>query len=622
LTARVPEQLPRHAIQAELEPGSFDAKARTVRVVWSTGARVRFWDFSAGEYDLTLGLEPKNVDLDFARQGAPVLNAHRSYSAEDVVGVVEKIGVDGTRGTATLRFSKRPDVQPIVQDVADGVLRFVSVGTRLRKLRDITEKGDEVPHYFAELHEPLEISLAPIPKDRGAVMQTEGAERFPVSIARKEPTMPEPIIIDPKQPAAPDAVTLAERARVSEIVQLVDKAKLPHSLALTLIEKGKSLDQARDIILSTLAEQSDSLQIRSGISPIRDEADKRREFTAAAGEALGSRGAFVKISAQAESFVGWPIVKLTEECIRRNGQRFPSFSADKIVTQALHSTSDFPEILANAFGKRLRMGYDAAVGGVQALAKQSSARDFRAKRSVILGEAPELLLVTENGEFKRGTMAEAGESYSLATFGRIFAISRQALVNDDLDAFSQAAQAFGAAARERERSNLAALVTSNPNMADGVPVFHATHGNLAASGGALSVTTLGAARLAMRKQKGVDGVTPIEMAPTSLLVPAALETPAEQVLASIAAATVDDANPFSQKLELVVDARLDAASATAWYLVARSAEGLEYAYLEGQQGVQVFTREGFDVDGLEIKARLDFGAGWIDWRSWYKNAGA
>ena len=49
---------------------------------------------------------------------------------------------------------------------------------------------------------------------------------------------------------------------------------------------------------------------------------------------------------------------------------------------------------------------------------------------------------------------------------------------------------------------------------------------------------------------------------------------------------------------------------------------IEYAYLEGQQGAYIETRNGFDVDGVEIKCRLDFGAKAIDWRGLYKNPGA
>jgi hypothetical protein len=74
----------------------------------------------------------------------------------------------------------------------------------------------------------------------------------------------------------------------------------------------------------------------------------------------------------------------------------------------------------------------------------------------------------------------------------------------------------------------------------------------------------------------------------------------------------------------IAEPRLDAASDKAWYLIANpnQIDTIEYAYLEGQQGAYIESRNGFDVDGVEIKARLDFGAKAIDWRGLYKNSGA
>jgi len=41
----------------------------------------------------------------------------------------------------------------------------------------------------------------------------------------------------------------------------------------------------------------------------------------------------------------------------------------------------------------------------------------------------------------------------------------------------------------------------------------------------------------------------------------------------------------------------------------RQIDTVEYCYLEGQQGVYIETKQGFEVDGVEIKARMDFGRG-------------
>jgi hypothetical protein len=161
---------------------------------------------------------------------------------------------------------------------------------------------------------------------------------------------------------------------------------------------------------------------------------------------------------------------------------------------------------------------------------------------------------------------------------------------------------------------------TGPTMDDTNVLFHASHGNVAGSGAAISEATLSAGRLAMRTQTGLGG-TRISVVPRYLLVPPDLETTAEKQLSAIQATATSDVNPFAQ-LTPVVEARLTDASTTRWYLTSDTVDGLEYAYLEGQEGPQIETRNGFEVDGVEIKVRLDFGAGFVDHRGWYSNAGA
>lgn len=169
------------------------------------------------------------------------------------------------------------------------------------------------------------------------------------------------------------------------------------------------------------------------------------------------------------------------------------------------------------------------------------------------------------------------------------------------------------------------LLTANsgtgPTMADGNPLFHATHGNVAGSGGAISVTTLAAARQAMRTQKGLDGKSPVGATPRYLVVSPAKETEAEQALAQLYPATVTDANPFSGRLELLVEPRL---TGTRWYLFADPAGApvLEYAHLQSAPGPQFSMREGWEVLGAEFRVTLDFGCGALNWRGAYANAGA
>lgn len=665
--------LPTQALQAEILPSSVNVENRTVDVIWSTGAKVGFSDWEIGDYFLTLGLAEENVRLDFARSGAPVLDNHSNWGGvESVKGVIDSISVDGTMGVATLRFSKRPEVDSVWQDVVDGILRFVSVGTRLHRLEDITEEDDKIPHYFATDHEPLEISLANIPRDRGAVMQSEGTEkpeRFPVEIvnqsaqaahkgeskmkdstkksaakqaatdteetrveqteesAPKAPAVetkpeskPEPTVTQADIDAAVEKGKADERKRVSGIRKVAEQAGLGEDFVAGLVDDGATIDQAREAALAKLADRDDSLGIRPHTSVGVEERDKvSQAITVAIEHRLD---AAVELTDGAQDFVGFSLVEMGRFMLERQGVSTRGLNRARIAEQALHTTSDFPEILANVGNKRLQMAYQNTPRTFVPWCRQATATDFKQMSVAQLGEAPALLEVSESGEFKRGTIGEKAEKYQLATYGRVVGVTRQAIVNDDLSAFSRIIPAMGAQAANLQSDVVYAILTANGNMADGTALFHADHGNQSASAAAPSVTTLGAARAAMRAQKGVDGVTPINVRPRYLIVPVALETSAEQLVTTITPDQAGNVNPFVGNTVVVPEPRLDADSASKWYQAAdpSTIDTIEYAFLEGQTGPFIETRNGFDVDGVEIKVRLDFAAKAIDWRGLYRNS--
>lgn len=288
-------------------------------------------------------------------------------------------------------------------------------------------------------------------------------------------------------------------------------------------------------------------------------------------------------------------------------------------------TSDFASALAIASNKVLLEAYEAAESQIKKASRQVSAPDFRPINTVRVSNGVELGKVLENGEFTHGQITDAGGSFVLETYGKIFALTRQAIYNDDLGAFEQSSSLFGRGAAQTEARIFAQLLEMNgeagPTMSDNKALFHADHGNLAASGAVLSIDSLSAGRTAMRRQKGLAGEA-IRVDPAMLIVPPELETLAEQLVTEIAAATADNVNPFQSKLMVLTDANLT--DDQAWYLAAMPGrpEGLQHAYLNGVNGPQVFTREGFETDASEFKVRLDFGAGFVDYRAWYKNPGA
>ena len=134
----------------------------------------------------------------------------------------------------------------------------------------------------------------------------------------------------------------------------------------------------------------------------------------------------------------------------------------------------------------------------------------------------------ENGEFVRIYLGDSKESYALTTWGGIVPITRKVVLNDDLQALTRIPAGLGIAAATLESDTVWAVITANANMADGLPLFHATHKNLTATNGLAAVANITAARKAMRKQTAPKG-TILNLIPKYLIIPAALEGIAVQI---------------------------------------------------------------------------------------------
>lgn len=170
------------------------------------------------------------------------------------------------------------------------------------------------------------------------------------------------------------------------------------------------------------------------------------------------------------------------------------------------------------------------------------------------------------------------------------------------------------------------LLTTNPVLGDGNALFSVEHSNQGASL-PMTLAGLAAARSAMRKQKGVAGLAHLDPQPKFLVVPVALETDAEQLLASLVDPARGNNTPnseFIRGLTLVADPRLDDASTTTWYLAAdpRQIEGILRAYLSGQPRPYLEENHEFKNDAVSFKVRLDFAAGVMDYRGLFRSSGA
>ena len=309
----------------------------------------------------------------------------------------------------------------------------------------------------------------------------------------------------------------------------------------------------------------------------------------------------------------------------RSGVSVRGLSTDELFQRAAHSTSDFPLVVSNAMGKVAAEAYQAAESPLKALARQRTLPNFKESTSIRLGEMGRLEEMTEQGEFKGTTRAENGETLHLRTFGRKINVSRKLMIDDDLNLLGDMTAAMGQAAAQTEADELVLLLTGNPDLSDGTAVFDASRGNYATTGTAMGlpggITALSAGRKHMRTVKGLDGKTIIDAAPRFLIVGPDSETDAEKVLTTIYPATAEDVNPFTGKLQLVVEPRLTGAG---WYLMADPARiaSIQYAYLASAPGVQIQRMDAWETLGMSFRAFLDFGCGWLDWRGAYHATGA
>lgn len=260
-------------------------------------------------------------------------------------------------------------------------------------------------------------------------------------------------------------------------------------------------------------------------------------------------------------------------------------------------------------------------------ARRTTAPNFKEVSRPILSAIPTPIKVGEGEEYSFASPGDSKEVYRLAKYGSTFAITWEALVNDELNSFYDITAKFGQAARRLEDDLAYVPITGNQVMTeDNVALFHANHNNLVGSGGTPpTVASLGVMRAKMARQKGLKGEI-LKIQPASLLVPVELQTTAEQLVASLVDPSKNNAaaNPdFIRNLDVVGEARLSENSTTAWYLAASngSVDTVEMCFLEGNEQPYTEERDGFTIDAKEYKLRHVVAARAIDYRGLAKNVG-
>lgn len=560
-----------------------------------------------------------------------------NHDRDAVVGHIEKVWLEDNRGKALVRFDTDEQSETIFQKVQSGTLQGVSVGYAINRYEVLEDEDTKStngrfngPAYVVTDWEPLEISIVSVPADP-TVGVGRSAEEIHTSIDTQEDNtrMDQEKNLEVQEvKSAPVETGLTqadlqkameqERKRTSEITAMFRDFDVEG--ADEAIVLGKSVEEAREMVMEQLRARNKGVSVTMGEA----ESDK---FRAAAQDAvLMAAGIPVADAAPgAQELRGYSMVEMARESLRRESGSTVNFGDNmELARAAINSTSTFPAIMSNLANKSVMVGFNEAETTYQIWAGKGSNRDFKEAARVALSEAGTLELVPEGGQFKQDSFGEASARTKVATYGKLFSLTRQAIINDDLGLFSKIATKYGSAAKRLVNKMVYAQLTGNVKMQDNVALFDAKHGNVAGTGEALSVKAIAKAITAMRRQKGIQGEATLNITPKYLVVPPELEVTAYQIVNSTAA--VDGvnsgvANPYKGRFIVVADAELT--DPDAWYLVADATQHdtIEVTYLNGVETPRLETRQGFDVDGIEYKVAFDCGVSALDFRGVFKNAG-
>lgn len=420
----------------------------------------------------------------------------------------------------------------------------------------------------------------------------------------------------------PSATYADEQTRLNGIKDLFAMFGGRHNeLMITcLADANCSVEKAREQLLNTIAQQQnpepsnkDNAHIYAGNGNIVGDSVRASVMARAGYQDYEKDNAYNSMTLR----------ELARASLTERGVGVATYNPMQMIGMAFtHSTSDFGNILLDVANKAILLGWEENDETFGKWTKKGQLSDFKTAHRVGLGAFPSLRKVREGAEYKYVTLNDKGETIALATYGELFSISRQAIINDDMNMLTDVPKKLGEAAKATIGDLVYAVLIDNEKMSDKKALFSTDHKNMLTGG--MDVETISAGRTAMRQQK--EGERTLNIRPAFMLVPTTLETQAIQVVksGSVKGADVNAniINPVRDLAEIIAEPRLDEASTKDWYMASRQgSDTIEVAYLNGIDVPYIDQLEGFTSDGVTTKVRIDAGVAPVDYRGLLKVTG-
>lgn len=628
--------------------------------------------------------EPDAVDL--RRAPLPIIATHKSNTLN--VGIVEDLQISGGQMRGMARFGNRAEAAEYKADVLAGIIRSVSAGYRRIK-GTIRKDGVLVTTRWMPTH----VAMIAEPADVGAGFFRDDSNGIGPFIVQEEQTMTtENPGNQPEQSGGGGEINVVafrearaaarkdgestgaarERERIAEIDAVFSafatKGEDVAALKDQCIRGGSTVEQSRAALLSYLAGTPDATPTASRKLPddegqcatvrgtrLEAGATDREKFAEGATRALLLRSDVIRGEEAVKERAGNHLAALSLSDLARewcsiNGISIRGKSTNDVVRYVLSDgrrdavglgTVDFTGILANVASKSLLAGWEENMTTWRQWCRVGSVPDFKRANRTGLSGADLLDKVPENMEYKRGDLSDRTEYMTAYKYGKLFAFTREAIINDDLQALSAMPRKLGRAADLTVNKTVVDLLCTASGVGptlnqDATALFHSNHNNYTATSGAPSVANLEVGRNAMARQTDPNNGMPLNIQPKYLFVPSALVTTSKVLVASekdplgTASATggATTPNPFYNSLTVIGEPYLDdtthANGTVAWYLFAdqNMHDTFEVAFVNGQSTPYLESRDGWSVDGVEYKVRIEFGVSALDYRAMYRKKGA
>lgn len=295
------------------------------------------------------------------------------------------------------------------------------------------------------------------------------------------------------------------------------------------------------------------------------------------------------------------------------------------INEADTTTASFSYLLGTSMNKRLLKDYQAWPAEWQKFCVIAPIKDFRQQSRIRFGAFGSLSTVAEDTAYTSITLQDTAATYVPTKRGNLVTVSRETIVNDDLQAIKQIPTKLAVAAAYTLAEFVYTFLSANPTIFDGNALFTsgAPHSNL--GNAALSSAAMQAGVTAMREQTNMAGKR-LGLKPSYLIVPAELEWVAMVATksAGVPGSANNDINPMLGYVTPIVSPQLS--NTSQWFFAAdpRVVDTIEIGFVGGQVNPVLFIQDqplfglNFTQDVISYKIRHEYGGTVLDWRGLYR----